>query len=159
MIVMMGVSGAGKSAVGAALATKLDVPFREGDMLHPAENVARMRAGVALSDADRAPWLDSVAGWMAANPDGVVTCSALKRAYRDRLRCAAPEAAFVLLDVSETMLAARLAHRPAHFMPAALLASQLATLERPDADERAITVAATDDLHATVALVLAALRA
>lgn len=157
MVVMMGVSGAGKSAVGAALATKLGVPFCEGDTLHPQANVERMRVGVALTDADRAPWLDSVAEWMAAHLDGVITCSALKRAYRDRLCLAAPDAVFVLLDVAEAVLAERLAHRPTHFMPAALLASQLATLEPPAADERAITVAGDGGVEATVARVVSAL--
>ena len=158
-LVVMGVSGAGKSVVGAGLAAALGVLFCEGDTLHPPENVARMRAGVALTDADRTPWLDAVAAWLAAHPDGVVSCSALKRAYRDRLRQAAPDARVVLLDVPEAVLAERLAHRPAHFMPAALLSSQLATLERPDADERAVTVAAEGGVEATVARVLFALMA
>ena len=157
-VVVMGVSGAGKSVVGEALAAAMDVPFSEGDMLHSPANIAKMRAGVPLTDADRAPWLDAVAGWMAAHPDGVVSCSALKRTYRDRLRVAAPDVRFVLLEVPEAVLAERLRHRPAHFMPAALLASQLATLERPGADERAVTVAAEGGVGATVARVLAMLK-
>ena len=155
----MGVSGAGKSVVGERLAAALGAPFCEGDTLHPPENVAKMHAGVPLTDADRAPWLDRVAAWLAEHPAGVVSCSALKRVYRDRLRLAAPDARFVLLDVPEAVLAERLAHRPAHFMPAALLDSQLATLERPGADERAMIVAAEGGVEATVARVLLALRA
>ena len=157
-VVVMGVSGAGKSVVGERLAAALGAPFREGDTLHPPENVAKMRAGVALTDADRAPWLDAIAAWLAEHPDGVVSCSALKRAYRDRLRLAAPDARFVLLDVPEATLADRLAHRPAHFMPAALLDSQLATLERPDADERAIVVAPADMIDGTMELIISRLR-
>ena len=159
MVVVMGVSGAGKSVVGEHLAAALGVAFGEGDRLHSPENIARMRAGVALTDADRAPWLDRVAAWMRAHPDGVVSCSALKRAYRDRLRDAAPDAHFVLLDVPEAVLAERLAKRPAHFMPAALLASQLATLEPPGAEERATIVRADGGVDATVARIVAALRA
>ena len=159
MIVVMGVSGAGKSVVGAALARALDAPFCEGDTLHPPGNVAKMREGTPLTDADRAPWLDRVAAWMVAHPDGVVTCSALKRRYRDRLRLAAPTACFVLLDAPKAVLAERLAHRLGHFMPATLLASQLATLEPPGADEQAVTVAAEGGAEATVARILAALRA
>ncbi len=155
----MGVSGAGKSVVGARLAAALGAPFCEGDALHLPENVARMRAGVALTDADRAPWLDRVAGWLAEHPGGVASCSALKRSYRDRLRQAAPDACFVLLDLPEAELAERLANRPAHFMPAALLSSQLATLERPEADERAVIVAAEEGVEATMLRVFATLRA
>ena len=158
-VVVMGVAGAGKSAIGEALAAALAVPFREGDVLHPAANIARMRAGVPLTDADRVPWLAEVAAWLAAHPDGVVSCSALKRAYRDRLRLAAPDTRFVLLDVPAAVLADRLARRASHFMPAALLGSQLATLERPGDDERAVVVAGKGGVADTVARVLAALRA
>lgn len=157
-VVVMGVSGAGKSVVGAGLAVALGVPFCEGDTLHPPENVAKMHAGTPLTDADRAPWLDRVAAWLAEHPDGVVSCSALKRAYRDRLRQAAPDARLVLLDVPEAVLAKRLAHRPAHFMPAALLSSQLATLERPEADERAVVIGATGSVGEAVKRIVAGLE-
>ncbi len=153
----MGVSGAGKTHFGHALAAALAAPFQEGDDLHPPENVARMAAGVPLTDEDRAPWLDRVAGWMAGHRQGwsVVTCSALRRAYRDRLRAAAPEAAFVVLTVPEAVLRARLAHRTGHYMPPTLLPSQLATLEMPQADERALVLDGTNDIAANVARVVA----
>ncbi len=156
-VVVMGVSGAGKSSVGAALAAALGRSFCEGDTLHPPGNVARMRAGTPLTDNDRAPWLDRVAAWIAKHPDGVVSCSALKRAYRDRLRLAAPDITFVLLDLPEAVLADRLARRPGHFMPAALLASQLATLEPPGADERAVVVESSGSMENTVERIVAKL--
>jgi len=134
----MGVSGTGKSTIGVALADALGLPFVEGDDLHPAANVAKMAAGVPLTDADRAPWLDRVAGALARPV--VVTCSALKRRYRDRLRDAAPDVAFVYLHGTAELLAARMEGRDGHFMPTALLASQLATLEVPAPDEDAIPV-------------------
>lgn len=157
-IVVMGVSGAGKSAVGQGLAAILGVPFCEGDALHPPANIARMAAGTPLTDADRAPWLDSVAAWLAEHPTGVATCSALRRSYRDRLRGPAPTTRFVLLDVPEPVLRTRMLHRPGHFMPASLLDSQLATLERPGADEAAIVVAEAGDARATAAVIAARLR-
>ncbi|WP_174298662.1 gluconokinase [Sphingomonas bacterium] len=156
-IVVMGVSGAGKTEVGRRLAAMLGVPFCEGDALHPAANIARMAAGIALTDEDRAPWLDRVAAWLADHPTGVAACSALRRAYRDRLRGSASgpkrETLFVLLDVPEALLRARMLHRPGHFMPASLLDSQLATLERPGADEWAIVVPVAGDAQGTAAVV------
>jgi len=153
-LVMMGVSGVGKSVVGARLAKALDVPFEEGDALHPPANVAKMASGQPLDDADRAPWLDAVAGWLTAHPAGVVSCSALKRGYRDRLRAAAPDACFVLLTADAGTLHQRLHGRREHFMPATLLRSQLGTLEPLAPDERGITVASTDTVEATVNAVL-----
>lgn len=139
--VVMGVAGSGKSVVGAAFARALGIPFLDADDLHPAENVARMRAGIPLTDADRAGWLDAIAGRLAtAARDGrglVVACSALKRAYRDRLRAAAPDLRVVHLRGERALIAARLAARRGHFIPAALLDSQLATLEEPAPDEAA----------------------
>jgi carbohydrate kinase (thermoresistant glucokinase family) len=135
----MGVSGSGKTTVGAALADALGLRFVDGDALHPAANVAKMAAGIPLDDADRAPWLDAIGAVLATGPV-VVACSALKRAYRDRLRAAAPELQLVFLDGSRELLASRMAARPGHFMPASLLDSQLATLERPDPDEYPVTV-------------------
>jgi gluconokinase len=151
MIVVMGVSGSGKSSVGTVLARTLGLPFLEGDALHPPANVAKMAAGVPLDDADRAPWLAAIAGWMEAHPDGVVACSALKRAYRDRLRAAAPALRIVALLLPERVLAERLGHRRGHFMPGSLLASQLATLEPPTAAEDALVVTADRSIDETVA--------
>ena len=139
----MGVSGAGKSTVGALLAAELGWDFAEGDDLHPDRNIARMAAGTPLTDADRAPWLAAVRTWIDAHVragrPGVITCSALKRRYRDVLR--APQVVFVLLRADPAITARRLAARHGHFMPPALLDSQLQTLEPPGPDERAITVA------------------
>ncbi|HEY4152825.1 MAG TPA: gluconokinase, partial [Pseudolysinimonas sp.] len=135
-IVVMGVSGSGKTTVGAALADALGVRFVDGDALHPAANVAKMAAGIPLEDADRAPWLDAIGAVLASGPV-VVACSALKRTYRDRLRAAAPMLELVFLDGSRELLASRMTARPGHFMPASLLDSQLATLERPTPDEHA----------------------
>ena len=138
-LLVMGVSGSGKSSVGAALASRLGLDFRDADALHAPEAVAKMAAGIALEDADRWPWLDRVGAVLfdaAAHPAGVVVaCSALKRTYRDRLRAAVPGLGFVFLDGDHATLAARLHARAGHYMPPALLASQLATLERPGADE------------------------
>lgn len=160
VVVVMGVSGAGKSTVGAALAARLGVPFADGDGLHPAANVAKMREGVPLDDADRAPWLDAVAGWLAAHRagGGVMSCSALRVRYRDRLRRAVPEAFFLHLDAVPEVLAARLAARPGHFMPVSLLASQLATLERLAPAERGAVVDAGGAADSVLARALAALE-
>lgn len=139
-IVVMGVSGAGKSTVGAALADRLGAPFVDADDLHPPANIEKMRAGTPLVDADRMPWLDlvGVALAEAPAPGVVVACSALRRAYRDRLRAVAPEVVFVALEGDPELLAERMGARPGHFMPATLLASQLALYESPAADERAV---------------------
>ncbi len=156
-IVVMGVSGAGKSQVATALAKLLGRPFCEGDALHPPANIAKMSAGIALTDEDRWPWLDKVGAWLAAHPDGIATCSALRRVYRDRILALAPATRFVLLDVSEAALRDRMIHRPGHFMPVSLLDSQLATLERPGADEPAVTVPEAGDATATAAAIAKAL--
>lgn len=141
-VIMMGVAGSGKSSVGAALAARLGSVFCEGDDLHPAANVAKMTRGDPLDDTDRAPWLAAIAAWMAGQTrtgtSAVVSCSALKRSYRDRLRDADARLVFVMLDVPRDELSIRLAHRPGHFMPPSLLDSQLATLERPAPDEAAL---------------------
>lgn len=137
-VVVMGVSGSGKSTVGAALADALGLRFVDGDALHSAANVAKMAAGIPLDDADRAPWLDAIGAVLADGPV-VVACSALKRAYRNRLRAAAPGLQLVFLDGSPALLASRMTSRPGHFMPTSLLDSQLATLERPAPDEHALT--------------------
>ena len=151
-VVVMGVSGSGKTTVGAALADALGLRFVDGDALHPAANVAKMAAGIPLDDADRAPWLDAIGAVLAAGPV-VVACSALKRSYRDRLRAAAPAMQLVFLEGSRELLASRMAARPGHFMPASLLDSQLATLEPPTLDEHPMTA----DVAAPVAEIVATL--
>lgn len=142
-VVVMGVCGCGKSTIGQALAERLGVPFIEGDALHPPENVRRMSAGIALTDEDRAGWLDAIADRLGGEPGAshgaVVACSALKRRYRDRLRAAALDLRLVFLHGDEALLSARLSSRPGHYMPPSLLPSQLATLETPQADEHALT--------------------
>lgn len=143
-VVVMGVCGSGKSTVGRLLAEALGVPYLEGDAFHSAQNVARMAAGVALTDDDRQGWLRTLAEHLAAaRHDGhgvVLACSALKRAYRDTLRTHAPELRLVHLTGSPELLAQRLAQRVDHYMPPSLLQSQLATLEPPGDDERALTL-------------------
>ncbi|MEJ1154583.1 MULTISPECIES: gluconokinase [Microbacterium] len=143
VVVVMGISAAGKSAVGAELARELDVDFVDGDDLHPAVNIARMSAGQALTDDDRGPWLNAVGARLAEAEGGtgvVVACSALRRRYRNRLRAAAPSAVFVHLSGSPALLAARAAARSDHFMPPTLLSSQIAALEALEADEAGVTI-------------------
>jgi carbohydrate kinase (thermoresistant glucokinase family) len=143
-IVVMGVSGCGKSSVGRALSASIGLPFVEGDDLHPPRNVALMAAGTALTDDDRRSWLQALSGVLAeaaASGRGVVvSCSALKRSYRDLLRSGAPGLRLVWLHGSRAQLAARLAARADHYMPPALLPSQLATLEPPAPEEHAIAL-------------------
>jgi len=139
--VVMGVSGAGKSTVGEALAAHLGVPYADGDDLHPAANVAKMSAGHPLDDEDRQPWLVAVGRWLAAQPDGaVVSCSALRRSYRETLRAQADGICFVHLVGPASVVAERVAGRPDHFMPPSLVASQYADLEPLEADEPGIAV-------------------
>ena len=138
-IIVMGVSGSDKSTVGALLATRLGLPFIDGDDLHPQANKQKMAAGIPLDDADRAPWLDTIAAALARAPV-VVACSALKRRYRDRLRAKAPHVQFIYLAGSPELLAQRLSTRSHEFMPPELLESQLAILEPPGSDENAFTV-------------------
>jgi len=143
-IVVMGVSGCGKSTVGVLLADRLGVPFLDADSLHPPANVAKMAAGVPLVDEDRWPWLRLVGSALADAPDGiVVACSALRRSYRDLLRTAAPQARFVHLTGTRDQLAARMRARDGHFMPVSLLDTQLATLEPLGADEPGIALNCT----------------
>ncbi len=139
-IVVMGVSGCGKSTVGEKLALQLDAKFIDGDDLHPAENKAKMAAGIALNDEDRWPWLDKVGSALAENEKIVIACSALKRKYRERILEKAPDTTFVHLEGSREVLAERMASRPNHFMPLTLLDSQLATLEPLEFDEPGLTV-------------------
>ncbi|RFA09830.1 gluconate kinase [Subtercola boreus] len=138
----MGVSGSGKSTVGAALASALGVDFIDGDDLHSAANTAKMASGVPLTDTDRQPWLEAVGHVLHSEPGAgpVVACSALRRVYREVLRGAAPDAVFLHLAAGADLLRARLVHRENHFMPPALLASQLGTLEPLEADERGVVL-------------------
>ena len=152
-IVVMGVSGCGKTAVGAALAERLGVPFIEGDQHHPQANIDKMEAGIALNDDDRWPWLAALGGILGEtvreNDGGVLACSALRRAYRQHLVDAAGlPIRFVFLQGSRVLLAERMRDRPGHYMPVQLLDSQLATLEPPGPDEGAITVSITEPVGA-----------
>jgi gluconokinase len=140
-IVVMGVSGSGKSTVGAALAQRLRVPFADADDFHPPANIAKMTAGHPLDDDDRLPWLDSIGEWLAAHgTGGVMSCSALKRKYRDQLRGHCPAIEFLHLEGTLETIGRRQASRPGHFMPAALLASQFETLEPLGTDERGVRI-------------------
>ncbi len=132
----MGVAGAGKTTLGAALAQRLSWPFQDGDDLHPPANIARMAAGTPLTDADRAPWLAAVDGWIANHPQGVIACSALKRAFRARLKASR----LIYLSGEPDLIAGRLAHRPGHFFDPALLESQFADLEPPSPEEQPIVI-------------------
>ena len=160
VLVLMGVSGCGKTTVAQILADRLHWAFEEGDALHPPANVAKMAAGHPLDDDDRAPWLAKVADWVDARLDagesGIITCSALKRSYRALIDRRGADVEFVYLHGSRELIASRLADRHGHFMPSSLLDSQFATLEEPGADEPAIRVEigepaddiATDIAHA-----------
>lgn len=154
--VVMGVSGCGKTTVAAAAAEALGVAFVDADDLHPEANVARMRAGIALGDAERWPWLDRVARALAMRAPVILACSALRRSHRDRLRAGAGgPLRFVHLTGDPALIAARLAGRRGHYMPPALLDSQIATLEPPGADENALTLDVAAPPAALVAAVLA----
>ncbi len=139
-IVVMGVSGSGKSTVGAALAQRLRVPYGDADDFHPEANVAKMTAGHALDDEDRWPWLAAIGEWLATHDAGVITCSALKRSYRDVLREHRPDVLFVHLHGDREVITRRQATRPGHFMPASLLDSQFETLEPLEGDELGFVV-------------------
>jgi gluconokinase len=150
-IVVMGVSGSGKSTVGAALAQRLRVPFADGDDLHPPANIAKMTAGHPLDDDDRYPWLEAIGQWLADHHDGgVMSCSALKRKYRDQMRRHCPDVEFLHLSGSPEVISKRQASRPGHFMPASLLQSQFATLEPLDPDERGIAIDVDQNIDSIV---------
>ncbi|AWN43911.1 carbohydrate kinase [Methylobacterium durans] len=161
ILVVMGVSGSGKSTVAACLAARLGWAFVDGDSLHTPDHVAKMRAGHPLDDADRAPWLRAVAAWigarLAAGEAGVVACSALRRAYRDTLVAGRSEVRLVHLDGSRALIAERIAGRHGHFMPAQLLDSQFAALEPPEPEEDAIVVGIADPPDAIAEAVVARL--
>lgn len=160
--VVMGVAGCGKSTIAAALALELDVGFVEGDAFHTPENVRKMAAGIPLTDQDRAPWLAALADRLRDACDAghglVVTCSALKRAYRDVLRRRDADVQFVFLDGPKALIAERLASRTGHYMPSSLLDSQFAALEKPGPDERAWLCDISDSPDDIVADLVARVR-
>lgn len=162
-MIVMGVSGSGKTTIADELVARLGWAFAEGDSFHPEANVAKMHAGHPLDDEDRWPWLRALAGWIgeheSAGRNAVVTCSALKRSYRDLLRDGHPSVWFVHLAVPADVLADRLRHRTGHYMPASLLESQLATLEPLHADEPGVTVSGDEPAAAVADAVLESLRA
>ena len=161
--VVMGVSGSGKSLIGAALARTLGADFVEGDEYHSADNVERMSRGIALTDEDRLEWLQSLATRIReasdAGKDLVMTCSALKRSYRDILRAGSRKVQFIFLKGSPSLIAERLAARRGHFMPPSLLDSQFATLEEPSPDERAWVYDVNESPSDIVASVMARVSA
>ena len=161
-LIVMGVSGCGKSTMSAALGKRLGLDMVDGDDLHLPESVAKMRAGIALEDADRWPWLERIGDYLAQpHPQGrVVACSALKRVYRDRIRAQAGDVCFVFLDGDFELINQRMRQRPGHYMPAGLLDSQFRTLEKPQADETdVICLPITEPVQDMVAQALAALQA
>jgi gluconokinase len=160
-LVFMGVSGCGKSTIADLVAKHLGLPMIEGDDLHPPANIAKMTQGVPLNDDDRRPWLEAIAAridlWRQAGEQGVVTCSSLRRAYRDILRSGHGDVRFIYLRGSYELLLSRMQHRERHFMPASLLKSQFDTLEAPGPDE-AITVSIEQPIGDILADTLAQLR-
>ena len=161
--VVMGVSGSGKSTIAGRLAAELGWEYQEGDALHPPANVEKMKGGTALTDADRLPWLRRIAeridDWRARGRSGVVTCSALKRSYRDVIVGACPDVVVVYLEGSPELIKQRLAQRRGHFMPPALLDSQFTVLEEPAADEKAIVADIAGTPEEIVNEIVAQLRA
>jgi len=162
IVIVAGVAGSGKTTVGKQLARQLDCRYADADSFHPLANVAKMRVGVPLTDEDRTPWLRAIGAWMdgliEAGQAAVVTCSALKRAYREELLAGRPTATMFFLKVSKDVLVQRLIARPGHFFPEELLDSQLEALEPPAPDERVLAVPADGDPAHTVAEILARLR-
>ena len=152
LVVVMGVSGSGKSTVGAALAQRLRVQVADADDFHPQANIDKMTAGHALNDDDRHPWLESIGEWLAEHGEtgGAMSCSALKRKYRDQLRGHAPRTEFLLLQGSLEVITRRQASRPGHFMPASLLQSQFDTLEPLAPDENGVVVDVDQSIDAIV---------
>ncbi|WKG06396.1 gluconokinase [Mycolicibacterium sp. HK-90] len=150
-VVVMGVSGSGKSTVGAALAQRMRVPFADADDFHPEANIAKMSAGHPLDDDDRFPWLEAIGEWLADHHDGgVMSCSALKRKYRDQLRRHCRDVVFLHLSGSPEVIRRRQASRPGHFMPPALLDSQFATLEPLGPEEDGVAIDVDQSIDAIV---------
>ena len=158
VLVVMGVSGSGKTTIASLLAECLQWEFQDGDWHHPAANVQKMKAGIPLSDDDRRPWLNSIGAWIdetrQAGRHGVVACSALKRAYRDILIGDRDDVRLVYLRGERDVIARRMAARSEHFMPTSLLDSQLATLEEPSAEERPLVVSIDAAPQAIVSLLV-----
>ncbi len=158
VIVVMGVASSGKTSLGERLAGQLGWPFRDADSFHPPENVAKMAGGTPLNDEDRKPWLAAIAAWIddlrASGGHGIVTCSALKRAYRRVIVGDRADVALVYLRGSRALIGERMAQRQHHFMPTVLLDSQFATLEEPGEDERPLVVSVESSKDAIVADVL-----
>jgi gluconokinase len=163
IVVVMGPAGAGKSSVAGRLAQRLAWPFVEGDTFHPPSNIEKMRSGHPLDDDDRRDWLaalaQQIARWREAGVSGVLTCSALKRAYRDRLRSADPELVIVYLEADEALLRHRVSGRSGHYMPPQLVASQLAALEPPGPEEGPIVLDARAPLERLIDSAAAAIAA
>jgi carbohydrate kinase (thermoresistant glucokinase family) len=162
ILIVAGVSGSGKTTVGALVAGRLRWRFADADGFHPQANIDKMNSGTPLTDEDREPWLQAITDWMderlSAGESGVITCSALKRVYRDRLLDGRPAATMIFLQVSRQTLAERLRTRPGHFFPEKLLDSQLATLEPPSANEdRVDTITSEGGTEQTAAAVIAAI--
>jgi gluconokinase len=161
ILIVAGVSGSGKTTMGAMLADRLGWPFADADDFHPAANVEKMRAGIPLTDEDRWPWLRAIAAWMderiAAGESAVLGCSALKRSYRDVLLDGRPQAHMIFLDVAPEELARRLAARHGHFFPEKLLGTQLDALDPPHPDEHVTSVVETDEPASTMELIMATL--
>lgn len=155
IVVLMGVSGSGKTTIGELVAKRLGWRFIEGDEFHPPENVAKMAAGIPLEDADRWPWLDALNRRLKSERDAVVTCSALKESYRRRLLTGLNEPRLVYLHADKAVIASRLAKRKHRYMPASLLDSQFATLEPPAS---ALCVDVSSDMESSVATIVAAVR-
>ncbi|MFD7325064.1 gluconokinase [Streptomyces sp. NPDC059875] len=160
VVVVMGVAGTGKTTIGPLVADALGVPYAEGDDFHPAANVAKMSAGIPLDDSDRGPWLDAIGQWAHGREGrgGVVSSSALKRIYRDRLRAAAPGVVFLHLTGDRALIERRMTERKGHFMPTALLDSQFATLQPLQDDEAGVAVDVSGSPEEIAARAVAALR-
>lgn len=160
VVVVMGVAGTGKTTIGLLLAARLGVPYAEGDDFHPQANIAKMSAGTPLTDEDRWPWLDAIGAWAHGREGlgGVVSSSALKRVYRDRLRAAAPGIVFVHLTGDRTLIEDRMARRQGHFMPTALLDSQFATLQPLEHDETGAVVEVSGSPEEIATRAVSALR-
>jgi gluconokinase len=162
VVIIMGVSGCGKSTIGALLASRLRWEFKDADWFHPTSNVDKMHSGIPLTDRDRRPWLNAIAAWIdetrRAGRHGVIACSALKRSYRDVLIGKRSDVRLVYLKGDETLIARRLAVRHEHFMPPSLLHSQFEALEEPGPDENPIIISIEPQPHEIVARILSAMN-